>query len=149
MPEFTTPPGPTVVILEDDPQQLDLLRIVLMRQRPGWLMRPIQTDQELMARLGSGDIIDLGPPPGVVLADHNLNGATVHELLRAIPAAAGWRVLVLAGDPRPEQEAACLAAGAAGYRPKPSGLTETAELLAVVDELLDHLQSGPRSCGSA
>ncbi len=135
-PEAGTGCGATVVLLEDDPQQLELLRRVLSRRRPAWRLRPLLATRAVTTALRNGDQAPLGPPPGVILADYNLGGVSVVELLGAGLAGLGWSVLVIAGDHRADQEAACLAAGAAGYLAKPLDLDETEGLSTAVDRLL-------------
>ena len=64
----------------------------------------------------------LADPPDLVVLDVSMPGATGLEVcaaLRAAPATAGCRVLLLSAGASPDDVARGLAAGADGYLPKP------------------------------
>ena len=119
----------TVLYIEDDVSNQEIVKLLLASQRPGWRFLAARDGAKglVQARKNSPDVILLDlQMPGIsgdaVLAELNRDPAT-----QAIP------VIMLTADATSDSRRRLLASGAAGYLSKPF---ELGRLLALLDEVL-------------
>jgi len=118
-----------IVLYIDD--NADNLRLVerLLQRRPGVELRTAMTGQD-------GLTAAVGEPPALILLDNRLpdgNGRQVLRQLAAEPATAAVPVVILSGDTGRSTVDDLLAAGAAGFLPKPFDI---ADFVAVIERHL-------------
>ncbi|HJW10866.1 MAG TPA: CHASE domain-containing protein, partial [Albitalea sp.] len=115
--------------VEDNPTNVEVMRGILA-QRPQVVLDVSVTGLDGLAAIRSRR-------PDVILLDMHLPDISGMELLRHLkgdPATLGIPVVIVSADALAEQVEAAMAAGADRYLTKP---VSVAELLAVVDQLLD------------
>ena len=125
----TAPARVTVLYIEDDVSNLEIVKMLLVSRRPGWRF--------LAARDGAkGLAMARKNPPDVILLDLQMPGisgdAVLAELLRD-PATQAIPVIMLTADATSDSRQRLLASGAAGYLSKPF---ELERLLTLLDEVL-------------
>jgi CheY-like chemotaxis protein len=118
-----------IVLYIDD--NADNLRLVerLLQRHPGVTLRTAMTGQDGLAAAA-------GEPPALILLDNRLpdgNGLQVLRQLAAEPATAAVPVVILSGDTGGSTVEDLLAAGAAGFLPKPFDI---ADFVAVIERHL-------------
>jgi CheY-like chemotaxis protein len=124
----TTDPATTVLYIEDDPSNRDLIEGLVSRI-PG--VRLLGTD---LGRLGV--VLARTHLPSLVLLDVNLPDISGHEvlaLLKADPVTAATPVIVLSAHDTPSRVRRTKEEGALAYFSKP---LDMAQLLEVIDDVL-------------
>ena len=121
-------PSRTVLHVEDDRQNLDLVAAILERR----------ADVDLVSALDGKHGLDLALDrrPAVILLDLHMPDMSGEEFLRRLrteATTASIPVIVVSGDTNHEHVAAARAAGANAYLTKPYSI---AELLNAIDALL-------------
>jgi signal transduction histidine kinase/CheY-like chemotaxis protein len=131
-----TAPSGAILLVEDDPDALEMTRLLL--EGEGFEVEAARGEREMLEALARS-------APGLVLLDYTLEGsATGHELLARLKQEPGTRqvpVVMLTGRTDAAVRDACIAAGAAGFLPKPFGVQE---LLEVVRDHLGVRVGSPR-----
>ncbi|UUX95970.1 response regulator [Aquabacterium sp. J223] len=134
-----SPRPPTLLVVEDNPDDLLLLRRALQRSAVGTQLQALADGEAACAYLdGRGDYADRQrfPLPRLLLLDWKLprrSGREVLQWLRGEPALTGLAVVVMSSSGEAEDVVAALAAGANAYVQKPGG---SQALQAMVDATL-------------
>ncbi|MBI2408316.1 MAG: response regulator [Gemmatimonadetes bacterium] len=126
----TSVSGGSVVILDDDPMILVLVRAIC--ERAGLRTITIEDPAKLFMTLED-------ERPGVLLMDVQLPGTSGFELTRRIRASADWialPVVLFSADTSPEARESAIVAGADGFLPKPVAPAELrTQLLARLEQM--------------
>jgi CheY-like chemotaxis protein len=134
-----SPRRPTLLVVEDNPDDLLLLRRALQRAAVGADLQALGDGDAACAYLGGrGDYADRQrfPLPRLLLLDWKLprrSGREVLLWLRGEPALNGLAVVVMSSSGEAEDVVAAMAAGANAYLQKPGG---TQALQSMVDATL-------------
>ena len=118
------------VLVADDEEDIRLLVCVAVRKAGGTVVAAVADGAQALAAART-------ERPDLLVLDVSMPGASgleVCEQLRADPAAAGARVLLLSAGASPDDVARGLAAGADAYLPKPftvAGLVDQVRRLTV------------------
>ena len=128
-------PTATVLYIEDNPSNLQVVQMIVARLRPQWRF--------LLARDGHNGLRQAREHlPGCILLDMQLpglNGDKILAELRAHPQTHDIPVLLVSADVMTYKREEMLAMGASGYLSKPF---EVAELLEKLDRYLhEHVQA--------
>lgn len=118
----------TVLCIEDDPDNIDLMRRLLLR-------RP-DTEVHLSTNAHDGLEAALHQRPALILLDNRLPDAVGRDVLRQLassPATAGIPVVIISGDSGRAAIDELLACGASGFLTKPFDIHH---FLTVVDGYL-------------
>ncbi len=125
-----TPPhteeGPRILVVDDEPDLLFLLRRVLKRRAPGCAIDPVGDAPAALARLAEG------PLPAVVLLDLNLpgmHGLDLLALLRGDERTRSLPVVIWSGTADPATREEALRIGVSWFAVKPSGFAELESFL--------------------
>ena len=108
----------SVIVLDDDPQMLMLLRVLI--EREGLAAHTASTEADFRRLLDRA-------PPALAILDVEMPGLDGIELLRVLRGSMEWRalpVLILSGHSDAETHERALDAGANGYLVKPVNATE-------------------------
>lgn len=133
MSERSSPPV-RVVLVDDDQAQLDLLGLIVQRQRPQWQVEHQLADSQWLTAV-KGDAHDLLGEIALILIDYRLaGGSEVIDLLPLLAAAAP--VVIMTGSPNGVDHQACLEAGAAAVVAKPFTIDEAKNLLEVCEQVM-------------
>ena len=122
--------APVRVLVADDEEDIRLLVCLAVRKAGGTVVAAVGDGAEALHEARAGR-------PDLVVLDVSMPGATgleVCKALRADPATAGCRVLLLSAGAGPDDIARGLAAGADAYLPKPftiAGLVAQVRTLSV------------------
>lgn len=119
--------GKVILIVEDDPVSLKLVRDVL--QANGYETEEATSGEEAVARAAE-------TKPGLIVMDIRLpgiDGLEATRRLRSDPSTAAIPIVAVTAHAMPEDEARILAAGCDAYLPKP---LRFAEFVSVVNHLL-------------
>ncbi|ULQ46328.1 response regulator [Flagellatimonas centrodinii] len=108
---------PSLMIVEDDPDDLLLIRTALARVCPAVPVRAKRDGIELMQAIATEE-----PPPALMLVDLNMPRMSGWELLGAIATVDGWSeipliILTTSTETRDRQRAAALGAKALIVKP--------------------------------
>lgn len=122
-----------VVIIDDDPRQLELLSLIGTHQRSAWQIVPVLADVGNLARLREDPLAAVGRP-ALILLDANLGSCRAEDLLPGLSALAP--VVVLCGTRAGVDVEACRRAGGSAVLGKPFDVGEVAQVLQACDDLL-------------
>jgi CheY-like chemotaxis protein len=120
----------TVLYIDDDEDNIFLLRRLFERKRPDIDLRTAMTGHD-------GVRVAIEDQPALILLDNRLpdaSGEQVLRLLAAAPATAAIPIVILSGDSNPATVDELLAAGAADFLGKPF---EAHQLLAIIGRYLN------------
>ena len=133
------PHAPRVLVVDDNPSFLRVVRAVLETRHPPFTVDAVGTGEAALAIAGHEDAARR--PDFVVLDFHlpDLDAPEVLARLRRAPGGAELPVLVLTQADWRDDESAALAAGARDFRAKPSTLAELRAV--VVDFWREHVRS--------
>jgi two-component system, chemotaxis family, response regulator Rcp1 len=123
---------PTVLVVDDNPGFLQVVRAVLGTGSPAFAVHTVETGSQALAFLERREPYAAAPRPAFVLLDFRLPDMTAAVLLETL-AARGLRgvlpILVMSQAAWEEDESAARAAGATGYAVKPSRVRALREMV--------------------
>lgn len=114
-----------ILVVDDNPDDLDLLRLAFCRAGSSCVLTPVLGGDAAIRMLDTFETG--GERPDLVLVDWKMPGVSGRDVLRAIRARAslsGLPVLVFSSSDDPADVRAAYAAGATCYLTKPPGLYE-------------------------
>jgi CheY-like chemotaxis protein len=127
--------GPTVLHIDDDPNDAELLEAAICKAEGGFILRTVPDGEQAMAYLnGQGMYADRTRfrIPSLVLLDLKMPRATGLEVLKWIrghPLFGGVPVMILSGSELKADIDAAYDAGANSYKIKPLGFSELVSLV--------------------
>lgn len=128
-----------ILVVEDNPGDVDLLRMALEAAEVDCRLTVIEDGGDAMAfLLGEGQYVD-APVPDLAILDLNVpksDGLEIVEAMRAAPRSANVRVAVLSSSSSPRERARIDAFGVALYITKPSDLDEYLKIGSILKAVL-------------
>jgi two-component system response regulator len=125
-----------IVVIEDNPGDVDLLRMALDAAGVDCKLTVIEDGGDAIAALTEGDAAAV---PDLVVLDLNIpksDGIEILEALRASPRSANVRVAVLSSSSSPRERAKIKTFGVASHIIKPSDLDEYLKIGLILKSLL-------------
>ncbi|WP_128547793.1 response regulator [Larkinella soli] len=119
-----------ILLIDDDPEECELLLLILKSQWPDYELLCLETSQQVWDFLEKAKLL-----PALILMDVNLQGETSLELLGRMKADPRFKkvpVLVLTGSDNQRYVELFLQAGANAYLHKPAQLKEYKTLLMAI-----------------
>jgi CheY-like chemotaxis protein len=139
-----------IVIAEDNPADVMVVRMALEQAVPGFELRVFQDGGSMLSYLDELEQHG-GPCPDIMLLDLNMpkaGGLEVMQRLRNCTACITTPVIIITSSSRPKDREEALALGAAHYFLKPDDFDDFLRIGDVVNDTLRHRQS-TRSCQGA
>jgi CheY-like chemotaxis protein len=134
-----------ILVVEDNPDHRDLIRLVLGRSYRGIPVRMTASGEDALELMESQGL------PRIALVDVNMPGLSGHATVRRIREGRAGRLLpvvMLSTSDEPEDVRACLEAGANSYVRKPLTLSDWGRTMgAIADYWLLHDTSAGASAG--
>jgi two-component system response regulator len=135
-----------ILLVEDNPGDVDLLRMALETAAVDCTLTVIEDGGEAMAfLLGQGEHVD-APIPDLAILDLNIpksDGIEILEAIRTNPRSAGVLVAVLSSSSSPRERARIHNFGVGLYITKPSDLDEYLKIGSTLKTLLADKKSQP------
>jgi CheY-like chemotaxis protein len=134
-----------IVIAEDNPADVMVVRMALEQTIPGFHLRVFEDGGSVLSYVDQLDR-EGGPWPDVMLLDLNMpkaGGLEVMQRLRKCTARACTPVIILTSSSRPKDREQALALGAAHYFLKPDDFDDFLKIGDVVNETLKGRQWEP------
>jgi two-component system response regulator len=127
-----------ILVIEDNPGDVDLLRMALESAGVDCLLTVIEDGGEAIAMLTQEQH---APPPDLVILDLNIpksDGIEILEAMRGAPRSANVRVAVLSSSSSPRERARIKTFGVDSHIIKPSDLDEYLRIGLILKALLAH-----------
>jgi two-component system, response regulator, stage 0 sporulation protein F len=116
-------PPRTILVVEDEPDVLLIMRSLLRELTSGFEIVTVSNGGDAMAQINRGRI-------ALLITDYNMPGANGLELLRRVRAVSpDTRVIMVTAYPSSDLERQVRAAGATAFLPKPFGLDQLVEAM--------------------
>lgn len=134
-----------IVIAEDNPADVMVVRMALEQTVPGFHLRVFEDGGSMLSYVDQLDR-EGGPWPDVMLLDLNMpkaGGLEVMQRLRKCTARTSTPVIILTSSSRPKDREQALALGAVHYFLKPDDFDDFLKIGDVVNETLKGRQSEP------
>jgi len=134
-----------IVIAEDNPADVMVVRMALERAIPGFHLRVFEDGGSMLSYVDQLDR-EGGPWPDVMLLDLNMpkaGGLEVMQRLRNCTARTSTPVIIVTSSSRPKDREQALALGAVHYFLKPDDFDEFLKIGDVVNETLKGRQPAP------
>jgi CheY-like chemotaxis protein len=140
--ETPTPRAPlTIIVVEDNPVDMYLIRWVLKAHELSYELQVIENGDHAMAYVNQLSQEERRRSPTIMLLDLNLpqrDGREILQRVKSIPAGSDVRVVVVTSSTNPTDRRETLALGADAYFVKPYHLNEFMQL----GDLIKHLAFG-------